>query len=961
MANQANDQIKIPAWQEESLALNYLFQDVSAMIGMVAAPAQSGEADPMTAEQREHYDNTMYRLLKTKVLMSSELSHVEGYSEEGGKKEVDTGIPLMTFASYVGNATDENGDVIEGIREVKEFIRWISERWQEQADNLDPEKVNLSDFNEALPYPVTAEEESERRKKYAKIREYYQLQADFTGNTEGNYLKSVMDVPYIDRLQSQNNAIPKFFIYPVDEVIDSLNQTALPEKERYPIFDSYMDIVSSGLREIKVDYLRQKYEREGWTPEKEQHYIKELKASHEKTIAAYDRIWEVEDHRQYDEYINNPLNVVCGKENERSRDISYAVGQLRGEVKALENGWGIRDMRLFSYIGGLAQEIKRYKEELNNRLNQAFQRIEEIQGQILNDPQANVRRLEERIAANQDTIYKISDILLRFPEAEKEFQAFYEDAWNRKVTTASEKADVLKQFFQISEKFKEFKPFAYLNNFQHYLDHELPSLQEDLVRETREKLASLQEQGNYRELVDLAAQITFHAMGNPEDLDQARMDGLNQYLSGLMVVDEEGRIPGHSAEVLLKISETAGILRQEHLLVKANAMEEMEKKILRGEVPGTEMLLDYDEKHAGNLQENRDLIRQVADAYVIETNHSAKMMNGLQELTRHIGMSMTDGHEWYIRNQDGEYVEAQVEFLTRGTAAAMEYRQKNLPELTQEKLDRGNLDANDLTKVYGFEINPDAKEGESIFRTVPEDLEKLRHVTSDQELDRITEKAQDDTAKAGVYRATLLEAIQEMKEHLEDLKKMEKTFSSDSDQYKAMENALTALTRLGDENGKGGRGIDTMPIQVLHRRFEEIGRAANTYENSHKGLFKGNFGAGRTRLQFSHNIQTVVQEKLAVLKEQAEGMDPLVTLEDQILNRADAAQRLENARYVRSQARAAEKADAVKDVDLNNLEQKLVVSRKPKVDYKALRAKLQKMQQGAPELKAPVKNGMAVG
>ncbi len=112
-------------------------------------------------------------------------------------------------------------------------------------------------------------------------------------------------------------------------------------------------------------------------------------------------------------------------------------------------------------------------------------------------------------------------------------------------------------------------------------------------------------------------------------------------------------------------------------------------------------------------------------------------------------------------------------------------------------------------------------------------------------------------------------------------------------------------------------------------------------------------------------------EKLAKLKELGRGLEYDQTIGQQLVNRGKAVQRIENAKAARAQAKAdaaenaqqvkaENKAGAVKEVSFNNLEVKLGGAMSSKIDYKALRAKIQKMQQN-PQLQAPVKKGMAAG
>ena len=541
----------------------------------------------------------------------------------------------------------------------------------------------------------------------------------------------------------------------------------------------------------------------------------------------------------------------------------------------------------------------------------------------------------------------ISAKIIELPKFTEEFRAFKEEVWNRKVTTKAEKWEIMQRFHAIAQKFPG-NDLGTIRSFGgDFFKNEMARLKNDVIEETYERLKNLQEQGKIRELVELAVQITDGAMMSDDETPRARFDGLEQYLSRLTETDAEGHIPGANGEILKQITAEAGRLRMEALLQRAIAMEETEEKILNGEVPGTEMLLDYNEKNALNLQDPKELIREVAASYTILTHPSTKIIHGAGEFLRTIGMCLYE-QEAEMRNSDGEYVSAENEMVKIGEKSALDFKKEH-PEYDQNREDRAN-EFDDGLKKYGFEINPNAKEGESIFSKVPEDMKRIADAESTEELDQVLRDTAEASAKAGAYKVALIEALIEMQEELHKLERMTK--SSNSAEYIAMHDALERLASVNAEAKDGGRKMDELPISVIERFFREVQTKASAYENTHKGMFKGNFGVGKERIRFSRHIQTVAGEKLASLRELAQGLDQDEQLGRQLINRADAAHRAENAKII------MQKKAEVKEVNLGNLEQKLDAGVKPKIDYKALRAKLQKMQQ-EPQMQAPVKQGMA--
>ncbi len=162
--------------------------------------------------------------------------------------------------------------------------------------------------------------------------------------------------------------------------------------QTHQAFDIIMDMINAADAELKADYLRQRYEEEGWTKAKEQDYLKTLKAAHEKTIEKYEKYAGLEDNGQYDKYLNDDLDEKIGKKLNNERCITDEIGHIRGELKAIENGWRPGELQAMGFVGYVDARIARRKIQYkdNPEKLKEIERFEEVFKKELNDLVWNV-------------------------------------------------------------------------------------------------------------------------------------------------------------------------------------------------------------------------------------------------------------------------------------------------------------------------------------------------------------------------------------------------------------------------------------------------------------------------------------------------------------------------------------------------------------------------------------------
>ena len=143
----------------------------------------------------------------------------------------------------------------------------------------------------------------------------------------------------------------------MDKSIRIMHQFDKPEGERVSIFDDFMDIMDGANSELKTEFHRQHMEQTGWDANKDAIYKTELKASHEKVIASFEKLCKVQNVDEYREALNNDLFEITG--NKKARDMSSEVGYMKGENRAIDLGYPSDQLFAFGELGAIEGQIER--------------------------------------------------------------------------------------------------------------------------------------------------------------------------------------------------------------------------------------------------------------------------------------------------------------------------------------------------------------------------------------------------------------------------------------------------------------------------------------------------------------------------------------------------------------------------------------------------------------------------
>ncbi len=223
------------------------------------------------------------------------------------------------------------------------------------------------------------------------VKDFYRGYAGLLDMTKGNILKALEDNVYLDCLMSETIAGLKTGAgKPIEQAIMGLKGTHpdmanLPENQRQNIFDDFLTAQNGFFGELDAEYLRQKIEKGNWEDQdKIQEYTEKIRYEHRKIIDAFERLVQVENVGQYDKYLENTFNHLIERVDAGPvRGLTSTVFTMKAELRALDNGWGPRDMGLLGTLGGIEGGFDKYKSFYTNKKdNKKLSRLNELAGEF---------------------------------------------------------------------------------------------------------------------------------------------------------------------------------------------------------------------------------------------------------------------------------------------------------------------------------------------------------------------------------------------------------------------------------------------------------------------------------------------------------------------------------------------------------------------------------------------------
>ena len=353
---------------------------------------------------------------------------IDDFEHKGQKKQKTKDNP----DSYIGRMNELQMEIEMNSQPIKEgeqsrFIHSTALPEMRKGVTQNVEEINqkVSSFFKEIKGEydtyVKEHENDENFKPFKTMFDLNMLPMDFE---KGNFTQAIGDSPYLFPLYVQNAAFPWFKQYSLQELKEKLEQP-LPLMNDY-----YKGIIDL----FELEYEKQELLKKDPGPEERKAYLDKLKNGMQNMVDAYEKMYDfVEKHPgeyKQGEYLNNNLDHLTGVAPLEVRDPSTAIGQLRGQIKAIENGWDIEELVALGTIGALKAaaetDVRKadYRIQLEkNKLDEAEADYQKKIGGVrekYDKAKSEFDTLNQQIESLQTEIQKETAALKKQPDAEKE-------------------------------------------------------------------------------------------------------------------------------------------------------------------------------------------------------------------------------------------------------------------------------------------------------------------------------------------------------------------------------------------------------------------------------------------------------------------------------------------------------------------------------------------------------------
>ena len=212
---------------------------------------------------------------------------------------------------------------------------------------------------------------------------------------KGSYVEAFLDNEYIMGLSCLSGGMPKLqtktdpngkkvidfetmendFAFYTDAKTNKKHKGPLDELVN--LYDDYNEI-------FEREYEKQRLVKEGMTPEKEKKYLSDLKKTLEKTVKDYELLVKFEEYNfgpyendpPYKSLLNNNLDSITELKSRESRGISNEIGQIKGQLQAIEMGWGYDELGVLGYVCELQASLNKHITHLGMK-KEEYEKINE--------------------------------------------------------------------------------------------------------------------------------------------------------------------------------------------------------------------------------------------------------------------------------------------------------------------------------------------------------------------------------------------------------------------------------------------------------------------------------------------------------------------------------------------------------------------------------------------------------
>ena len=366
-------------------------------------------------------------------------------------------------------------------------------------------------------------------------------------------------------------------------------------------FEPYMGICRAQNKMLKLEIQRQKNERYGWTPQSKKGFLKEYKNNLQSYIENFDNLKQcVKEHGDLykkDVLLNNTSDELIGFTS--SRDVNFVIGQMRGQVKAIENGWDLDELPLL----GQVEEIIEHHEQ-------------------------NIRIENKKILVAQNLINKNNKELKedreKLNQLRKDLAIIEKESYSRFRSDAGKPNAVDYFKFQFADTINAHN--EYLEKYKHLKNHGGTEEQLNKLKEDNAEIISQYE--NYRTLLS-------------EYTLDSQINEINKKITDLEKNIRKLELSNTSQEKTIESQKT-----------KINNMQPKRKEL-------AELRDVIWSKKVTNLNEKREVLALVND-YIKNTNVESTYKHSNDKVIEVINKKLTSGMDEFV--ESNAFVKHQTQF-----------------------------------------------------------------------------------------------------------------------------------------------------------------------------------------------------------------------------------------------------------------------------------------------------------
>lgn len=275
--------------------------------------------------------------------------------------------------------------------------------------------------------------------------------------SKGSIFKAEMENPYLRILKLANNAIPNFNSVPLSEIRQALDGPVDPVTKKdtkpLPLMNDYF----GGVYDLyMLEYEKQGMTKEDRTPEKEKDYLGRLKTTMETMINTFEKMKEFSREHpgefKIGKYLPNDFDHTTGIDVEHSRHSGFGIGQLKGHVKAIENGWGMDELVHLGTLGELQSRLEDNVYRCSLKIADDQKGIEYYKKKLENTKDENERKdIENQI---QGCEIRLKEDIPKKTESAALLKDMSEldEVMNKKVKTPADKMEAIIKISEFVEK-----------------------------------------------------------------------------------------------------------------------------------------------------------------------------------------------------------------------------------------------------------------------------------------------------------------------------------------------------------------------------------------------------------------------------------------------------------------------------------------------------------------------------